>query len=312
MEVIQSTDNIELNCKSVVTVGTFDGIHLGHRKLFERVKAIADEKNFKSFIVTFDPHPRQVLSPENQPLLLSLKEDKIETLNNCRIDYLFIINFTKEFSQQSYEKFVEDFLVKKLNLGMFVIGHDHKFGKDRKGDENRLRELADKYNFEIEVVEPVVIDNEVISSTKIRNSLSKGEIKKANKFLGREYSYTGRVVHGATRGRILGFPTANVEQADSQKIIPAGGVYAVRCNLEEKEYFGIMNIGFRPTFETGGKLVSEVHIFDFNEDIYNKEIKISFIDRLRDEKKFASKEELIYQIERDKKKAIQIISTVIN
>lgn len=312
MKIIQSINEIEIIGKSVVTVGTFDGIHLGHRKLFEKVREAAKKYYYQSFIITFSPHPRQVLSLDNYPLLLSQMEDKIEVLKNCDIDYLFIINFTKEFSQQSYENFVENFLVKKLNLGVFVIGHDHKFGKDREGDENKLRELAGKYDFKVEVVEPVIVDNEIISSTKIRKSLSLGEIKKANKFLGREYSFKGKVVHGATRGRILGFPTANVEQAESQKIIPAGGVYVVRCNIANKEYFGIMNIGYRPTFETKGKLVSEVHIFEFNEDIYDKEIKISFIERLRDEKKFASKEELIYQIERDKKKAIQIISKLIN
>lgn len=312
MKVVNSINEIKINSKSVITVGTFDGVHLGHKKLFERVQKKAKDLNYVSIILTFDPHPRQVLFDSNQPMLLSLKDEKIEIIFGCKVDYLFVINFTKEFSHQSSESFVEDFLVKKLNLGMLVIGHDHKFGKNRTGDENKLRELAARYKFDVDVVEPVFIDDEVISSTKIRNALMQGKIKTVSKYLGRDYSFCGKVVHGATRGRILGFPTANIELTNSLKLIPSGGVYVVKCLINGKDYYGIMNIGFRPTFEEKGKLVSEVHIFDFNEDIYEKEIKISFIDRLRDEKKFSSKEELIYQIERDKKKAIQIISTLIN
>jgi riboflavin kinase/FMN adenylyltransferase len=312
MKIVYSADEINISKKTVITVGTFDGVHPGHRKLFEKVVSVANQRNFQSIIITFDPHPRNVLQTDKQVFLLTLKNEKIEILSGCNVDFLYIINFTKEFSQQSYDSFVEEFLVKKLKLGVFVIGHDHKFGKDRSGDENKLKELSAKYNFEVEVVEPVIFDNEIISSTKIRNSLVSGDVKRANKLLAREYSFSGNVVHGSTRGRILGFPTANIQPESTEKLLPLGGVYAVRCLINEAEYFGIMNIGFRPTFEEKGKLVFEVHIFDFNADIYGEEIKISFIERLRDEKKFSSKEELIYQIERDKKKAIQIISTLIN
>jgi len=312
MKVVHSLEEINTDKKAVVTIGTFDGVHLGHKKLFEKVVSVAKQKDYQSIVITFDPHPRSVLQDNNQVLLLTLKNEKTEILSDCKSDYLYIINFTKEFSQQSSDNFVEDFLVQKLNMGVFVIGHDHKFGKDRSGDESKLKELSLKYNFEVEVVEPVFCNDEVISSTKIRNSLISGDIKKTNKFLAREYSFNGKVIHGSTRGRILGFPTANIQPESQEKLMPQGGVYVVRCLINGVEYFGIMNIGFRPTFEEKGKLVFEVHIFDFNADIYGEEMKISFIERLRDEKKFSSKEELIYQIERDKKKAIHTISVLIN
>lgn len=313
MKVVFSVDSINSDSKSVITVGTFDGFHLGHRKLFEKVNALAEMNGYKSIVVTFDPHPRTVLkSSDNDIKLLSTTEEKLEIIGQCQINNVLVISFTKEFAGTSYEKFVSELLVKKLNLGILVIGHDHKFGKDRLGDENRLKELAETYKFGIEVVEPVYIENELISSTKIRNALLNGDIKNANKFLARDYSFKGKVVHGATRGRLLGFPTANILVNDINKLIPQNGVYAVKCIVNGNENYGIMNIGFRPTFETGHNLVIEVHIFDFNFDIYDREIEIHFIDRLRDEKKFESKEELIYQIEKDKKKAIQIIGNLIN
>lgn len=313
MKVVFSVDSINSDSKSVITVGTFDGFHLGHRKLFEKVNTLAEMNGYKSIVVTFDPHPRTVLkSVDNDIKLLSTTEEKLEIIGQCQINNVLVISFTKEFAGTSYEKFVSELLVKKLNLGILVIGHDHKFGKDRLGDEMRLKELAQTYKFGIEVVEPVYIENELISSTKIRNALLNGDIKKANKFLARNYSFKGKVVHGATRGRLLGFPTANILVNDKSKLIPQNGVYAVKCIVNGNENYGIMNIGFRPTFETGHNLVIEVHIFDFNFDIYDREIEIHFIDRLRDEKKFESKEELIYQIEKDKKKAIQIIGNLIN
>lgn len=313
MKVVFSVDSINTDSKSVITVGTFDGFHLGHRKLFEKVNTLAEMNGYKSIVVTFDPHPRTVLKiGDNDIKILSTTEEKLEIIGQCQINNVLVISFTKEFASTSYEKFVSDLLVKKLNLGILVIGHDHKFGKDRLGDENRLKELAEAYKFGIEVVEPVYIENELISSTKVRNALLNGDIKKANKFLARNYSFKGKVIHGATRGRLLGFPTANILVNDKNKLIPQNGVYAVKCIVDGNENYGIMNIGFRPTFETGHNLVIEVHIFDFNFDIYDREIEIHFIDRLRDEKKFESKEELIYQIEKDKKKAIQIIGNLIN
>jgi len=312
MIIPSNIDFVYSKTKSVITVGTFDGFHSGHKKLFHRVKELAEREKFSSIAITFNPHPRSVLSNDNKVKLLTTISEKTDLIKNCDIENLVIINFTKEFAKTSYEKFVEEILVGKFNLGIFVIGHDHKFGKDREGDEIKLKELAQKYNFDVEIVEPILIDNEIISSTKIRECLRSGDIKKANNFISREYAFSGKVVHGATRGRLLGFPTANILPMDENKLIPQNGVYAVRCSMDSEEYFGVMNIGFRPTFEIGNNLVIEVHIFNFNQEIYDREITISFIDRLRDEKKFFSKEELIYQIERDKKKAIQIIGKLIN
>ena len=312
MKIVYDIDSLVSINKSVITVGTFDGFHLGHRKLFETIQNLAHEKNYESIVLTFKPHPRSVLSTENSIKLLTTFDEKLELMRDCLIDNLLVINFSKEFAMMPYEKFVEEILVKRLNIGILVIGHDHKFGRDRLGDENRLREMAEKFNFDIKIVEPVIINDDIISSTKIRLALNSGNIKKANHYMARQYSFIGNVVHGATRGRLLGFPTANILLEDENKLIPQNGVYAVRCVIENSEYYGIMNIGFRPTFETGNNLVIEVHIFDFNADIYGKKISIHFIDRLRDERKFQSKEELIYQIERDKKKAIQLIGNLIN
>lgn len=312
MQVVRNINDIKSEKNSVLTVGTFDGVHLGHAEIFNCVKSIADENDYTSLVVTFDPHPRTVVSKGYNLSLLNTFNEKINLLTEFGIDYLVIINFTKPFADQSSEEFIKNFLVDKLSLKHFVIGHDHKFGKDRLGNEVKLREYGEKYDFSVSAVEPIYVDNILISSTNIRNLLSDGKLGGASKLLGRNYEFTGRVVSGSTRGKLLGFPTANISTEEDNKLIPLKGVYAVRCKLSEETIYGVMNIGNRPTFEKDGKLVIEVHLFDFNKDIYSEELKIELINRIRDEVKFNSKEELIYQIEKDKKKAIQILGTLIN
>jgi riboflavin kinase/FMN adenylyltransferase len=312
MQVIRNIDDINTDKNSVLTVGTFDGVHLGHAEIFRLVKSIADENDFASYVVTFDPHPRTVVSEDYKLRLLNSFNEKVDLLAEFGIDYLVVINFTKAFAEQSSEEFIKNFLVDKFSLKHFVIGHDHKFGKDRLGNESKLREYGNKYNFSVSAVEPIYVDDILISSTNIRNLLGEGNLYEANKLLGRNYEFNGKVISGSTRGKLLGFPTANISSENNNKLIPLKGVYAVRCQLNDEEIFGVMNIGTRPTFEEDGNLVIEVHLFDFNKDIYGEKLKIELVSRIRNEVKFNSKEELIYQIEKDKKKAIQILGTLIN
>lgn len=312
MTVYTGLDEYIKSYNAVVTVGTFDGLHRGHIKIMETMKRIADEINGKSVVVTFSPHPRSIISENFDLKILTSLNEKKSVLQNRGIDQLVVINFTKAFSQLTSDQFIKNYLIEKLGAVHMVVGHDHKFGKDRLGDEEKLRELGTLYNFEVTAVPPEEIGGEIISSTKIRNSLYEGNIEKANLFLGRNYTFTGLVVKGAQRGRVLGFPTANLLLDDQYKAIPQKGVYIVACSCGNENHYGIMNIGYRPTFEKSSELVIEVHILNFDKDIYGKELKIDFIKRLRDEKRFESQEQLIYQIEEDKKKAIELTNVLVN
>lgn len=297
---------------AVVTVGTFDGLHRGHLKIIETLKTIAAAVDGNSIVVTFDPHPRSVISKNYDLKLLTSLNEKKRILENIGIDELIILNFTKEFSQLTSDQFIKNYLVDMFGTIHMVVGHDHKFGKDRFGDEEKLRELGKIYNFDVTAVPPENNNGEIISSTKIRNALLEGDVEKANILLGRNYTFTGLVVKGTQRGRVLGFPTANLKLDDNYKAIPQKGVYVVACSCEYESHYGIMNIGYRPTFEEITELVIEVHILNFNKDIYGKELKVNFMKRLRDEKKFESQNQLIHQIEEDKKKAIELINILVN
>ncbi len=312
MQIFRQFSEVPKNNNTVLTVGTFDGVHIGHRDIFNKIKEAAGKSGLRSLVITFDPHPRTVVSKGSEIKLLTTFEEKVKVLSNFDIDGLVVIPFTKEFAKNSSEKFIEEYLVNKIGISEFVIGHDHKFGKGRGGDESLLRDLGPQFNFDVTAVPPVKLDEHTISSTLIRNALLDGDLELANKGLGRFYSFTGFIVSGATRGRILGFPTANIEIRDKTKLIPKKGVYAVECLLDDQKVFGVMNIGTRPTFEDDGNLVIEVHLFNFEQDVYRKSLEVRLVERLRDEKKFESKEELVYQIERDKKKAIQILGKLIN
>lgn len=291
---------------TVVTVGTFDGLHRGHLKILDTMKSIAGKINGTSVMVTFDPHPRKIISKDYNLKMLTTPEEKIALLNDAGIDHLLVIRFTEEFSQLTSDEFIKQIIVDTIGAAHMVVGHDHKFGRDRLGDENKLREVGKQYNFDVTSVPAERINDEIISSTKIRNSLFEGDIEKANLFLGRSYSMNGTVVKGAQRGRTLGFPTANIQPDSPDKAIVKRGVYAVACKCEGEQHFGIMNIGLRPTFGGTPVLVIEVHLLNFNRDIYGKKIYIEFMKRLRDEKKFETKEKLINQIEIDKQKALQM------
>ncbi len=300
------SDNIKTK-NAVVTVGSFDGLHLGHFKILNEVKKVVAGKKGTGFLITFEPHPRFVLSKDFEMKLLTSLDEKKEILEKAGIENLMVINFTKEFSQLTSDEFIKKFIVDKIGASHMVIGHDHKFGKDRLGDVVKLSQVGKLYNFDVTDVSAESMNGEIISSTKIRNFLFEGDIEKANLFLQRNYSLSGKIVIGAQRGRTLGFPTANVKLDEHRKAVPKNGVYITKCRLEDEIHFGIMNIGFRPTFENKHELVLEVHLLNFNSDIYGRAIKIEFLKRLRDEVKFESKEALIHQIKTDKQKAQEII-----
>ncbi|MFA7418876.1 MAG: bifunctional riboflavin kinase/FAD synthetase [Melioribacteraceae bacterium] len=309
MKVYSDRSEIERTKSAVVTVGSFDGLHRGHLKILETVKKVAAETDAESFVVTFDPHPRSVLAQNSEVNILTSLDEKKWIIEEAGIENLMVIHFTREFSQLTSEEFIQKFVVEKLNASHMVIGHDHKFGRDRLGDENKLREIGSKFGFGVTAVAAETLNNETISSTKVRSFLFDGQLDKANLFLGRFYSICGIVVKGAQRGRTLGFPTANVQVDDPKKSIPKNGVYVVRCILGSQSYYGVMNIGYRPTFENKHELVPEAYILDFDRDIYGEKIKVEFVKRLRDEKKFESKDALIQQIELDKKEAELIASS---
>ncbi len=306
MKVYKSIDKIVKDENTVLTIGTFDGIHKGHQVLFEKLKRYSSKNNLRNVVITFEPHPRTVVSNFDIKLLTTLDE-KSEILSQLKIENLLVINFTKEFAKQSSEEFITDIICNKIGVKHIIIGHDHKFGKDRNGNDNALIELGIKNNFTVERVEPVKYGDEIISSTKVRNALLNGEIKKTNNFLGRSYCFHGTIVKGVSRGTILGFPTANIEVEEENKLIPKNGVYVVKVIVENEIVYGVMNVGLRPTFADTLSVVIEAHLFEFNKDVYGKAIKVEILKRIRDEKKFNNKEELIYQIGKDKKEAIQFV-----
>ncbi len=294
----------------MVTIGTFDGVHLGHRIVIERLKEYAKKYGGETVIFTFYPHPRLITSPEETNLrLLTTLEEKKQHFAELGIDHLIIYPFTKEFSELTYTEFVKQILVDKIGTHCLVVGYDHKFGKNREGGFEYLQQCASKYNFEIEKLEPLLIDNIHISSTRIRQALQDGDIKTANHYLGYEFTLHGSVVEGQRVGRKIGFPTANIESSDVHKLIPGYGVYAVKITLEGKKYNGMLNIGTRPTFNQNADSRSiEVNIFDFDGDIYNKEITLFFVDKIRNEQKFSGVDTLVKQLKKDKITAFEILS----
>ncbi|MFW5831048.1 MAG: bifunctional riboflavin kinase/FAD synthetase [Prolixibacteraceae bacterium] len=295
--------------KPVLTIGTFDGVHLGHRKVLTRLKQFAADYKGESVVFTFYPHPRLVTSPTESNLrLLTTPGEKIQLFAESGIDHLIIYPFTKEFSSLSYSEFVKNILVDKIKTHCLVVGYDHKFGKNREGGYEYLKKCAEQYGFKIEKLDALYIDNMNVSSSKIRTALQNGDIDTANKYLGYKFTIHGKVVQGNRIGRKIGFPTANIEVSDVHKIIPGYGVYAVTCLLNGNKYGGMLNIGTRPTFnKNADKRSIEVHIFDFEGDVYSKEITLIFEGKIRDEQKFKGPEELADQLKKDKETALKIL-----
>lgn len=304
MKVINGLKNYPSKTKSVVTLGTFDGVHIGHQKIIKQLNK--DKENANSALLTFFPHPRMVLQDATDLKLLNTLEEKQQLLAKNGLDYLIIEPFTKEFSELSAVNFVRDILVNTLNTQKLVIGYDHRFGKNREGDFEHLKELSDLYDFNLEQIKAQDIKDVAVSSTKIRKALLEGDIKTANSYLGYAYLLTGNVVHGQGLGKKWKYPTINLAIPETYKLIPKTGVYLVKTALDNKTYFGIMNIGNRPTLN-GKHQTIEVHLLDFNQDLYGKKIQIQLLKRLRDEQKFHSVNALIAQIKTDEINARKMI-----
>ncbi len=290
----------------VVTVGTFDGVHIGHSKIFERMNRIAREKKGETVVVTFHPHPRLVIHPDSKDLkFINNQERKYDLIESYGIDHLLIIPFTREFASTDAAGFVRNVLVDTIGVKELVVGYDHHFGKNREGSFEELLKLSEKYGFGVEQIPVQDINNIAVSSTKIRNALKEGRIREANELLGYEYSITGKVVPGNKIGRKIGFPTANIELEDEYKLITAIGVYACRVLWNGAMYEGMGNIGFRPTINHSD-LTIEVHIFAFDEEIYGDTITIYFVDRIRDEVKFDDLDALAEQLRKDRKTTMDV------
>jgi len=305
MRVFKGLDNLPPFKNPVLTIGTFDGVHLGHAKIIERLRKKAIEVDGESIIITFDPHPRFVVAPNSTPIeLLSTSQEKIKALQALHVDNVVIVPFTKAFSDISAEAYIRDFIVSNFHPHTIIIGYDHHFGKNRQGNYQLLESVKATYGFQLEEIPVQEIEHIAVSSTKIRAALHIGDIKKANELAGKYYTLEGVVIHGEKRGRLIGFPTANVHVGDAHKLIPANGVYAVKAYLKETVYKAMLNIGVRPTVSSSNHRSIEVNIIDFDQDIYDETLRIEFVDKLRDETKFNGIDELIAQLTIDKQDAL--------
>lgn len=298
----------ENHTKSVVTIGTFDGVHLGHQKIIRKLTKTAKEYNLLSVVLTFFPHPRMILQKNANIQLLNTIEERKKLLYDFGIDDIHIQEFTKEFSELSAEDFVKTLLVDKLNAKHIIIGYDHQFGKNRSAGIDDLKIFGKQFGFEVEEISVQDIDDVAVSSTKIRNALNVGDIKTANSYLGYSYFLTGNVIKGKGLGRQIDFPTANISIEETYKLIPKQGVYVVKTCVNSIDVFGMMNIGTNPTVN-GKEQSIEVHLFDFNADIYGAKLKVELLYRLRDEHHFESVNDLKNQLHKDKQDALNLIAT---
>jgi riboflavin kinase/FMN adenylyltransferase len=309
LEVYRGLETYPAKGKAIVTVGTFDGVHIGHQKILSRISEIAQKESGNSVLLTFHPHPRLVLFPEDNDLkLLSTLEERIALLEAAGLDHLIVQPFSIDFSRMSAVEYVRDILVKSIGVYKLVIGYDHHFGRNREGNLARLTELAPTYGFGVEEISAQDIDEVNVSSTKIRNALEAGKIKTANQYLGYHYSLSGVVVKGEMIGRSIGFPTANVNCSDRFKLIPGHGVYLCKVLVRDQWHRAMVNIGSRPTLKESADLTIEAHLFNFTGDLYGQEVKVEFLDRLRDEVRFEGLDELKKQLEKDAEMANNLFS----
>lgn len=303
MEIIHSLSNYKHTEKTVVTIGTFDGVHIGHQKIIEQVVSSAKKEGKKAVLLTFFPHPRMVLQKEATIELINTIDEKAALLAKTGIDYLVIHPFSLTFSRLTALDFVRDILSNQLNTSKLIIGYDHHFGKNREGNLEQLTEYSHLYDFEVVEIPAQDINDVSVSSTKIRKALSEKNIKTANKYLGYNFMLTGKVVNGKQLGGTIGFPTANISVKETYKLIPNTGVYVVKSKIDNEIVFGMMNIGFRPTIN-GNHQTIEVHFFDFDQNLYHQNLTVEILYFLRDEQKFSSVEKLISQLKIDKSNAL--------
>jgi riboflavin kinase / FMN adenylyltransferase len=309
LKIFNSINDFHSQRKTILTLGTFDGVHIGHKKILEKLVLNSHETLHESLLLTFFPHPRMVLQEKSEIKLLNTIPEKIQLLEAIGIQSLVIHPFDEVFSRLTAEDFVTEILIKKLNIHKIVIGYDHRFGRNRTANIDNLIEFGEKYNFEVSQISAQEIDSISVSSTKIRNALTEGNVQLANEFLGYNYFITGQVTQGNQLGRTIGFPTANMMISENYKLIPKNGVYIVESEIDTHTYFGIMNIGYNPTVG-GNQLKIEVHFFELNQDLYNKTLQISILKYIREEQKFDSIDELKNQINQDKSNALNYINSL--
>ena len=299
MKTYNSLTSFTSSRKTIVTIGTFDGVHLGHKSILDKLTKGTNNGEYEAVVLTFFPHPRMVLQQDVAIKLLNTIDEKATLLENYGIDTLIIHPFDTAFSNLSAEEFVKDILVDQLNIHKIIIGYDHRFGKNRTADINDLISFGEKYDFEVAQIGAEEIDEIAISSTKIRKALLEGDVKLANQYLGYSYFISGKVIEGKKIGRTIGFPTANIEINENYKLLPKNGVYVVSSTINNVVYFGMMNIGNNPTIGDNEQTI-EVHFFELNQDIYGENIQISILKHIREEQKFSNIDELKIQLEHDK------------
>lgn len=311
LEVTHSIFDFVPTQKTYVTIGTFDGVHIGHQKIIKKLVEDAKANNKKSVVLTFFPHPRMVLQQDVSIQLINTIKERSKQLELLGLDYLIIHPFSKEFSRLTALDFVRDILVNKLNIDKLIIGYDHHFGKNREGNIEQLTEYSHLFDFKVEEIPAQDIDDVSVSSTKIRKALLNGELKTANKYLGYNFSLTGEVVTGEQLGSKIGFPTANISIPENYKLIPKTGAYIVKSTIDNQSFFGMMNIGNRPTVN-GDHQTIEIHFFDFNLNIYQKEITVELLYFLRNEERFNSVNDLKIQLEKDKQNSLLFLKSYVS
>tara|TARA_Y100000814_G_scaffold293417_1_gene274861 strand:- start:2687 stop:3613 length:927 start_codon:yes stop_codon:yes gene_type:complete len=307
MRIFDNLKSYSSEKESILTIGTFDGVHIGHNKILKRLIQDSKKNNLSSLVMTFFPHPRMILNKSHEIKMIDTIDEKINLLEKTGLDNLIIHPFDNNFSKIRAKEFVEEILVKKLKIKEIIIGYDHKFGKDREASVEDLKKFGKDYMFTVKEIPAQEIDSIAISSTKIRNAILNGEIEKCNKFLGRNFILTGKVVYGEGLGKKIDFPTANIEIKETYKIIPKNGVYLVKTKINSNTYFGMMNIGIRPTVGGTNKSL-EIHFFNFKDNIYGKNVSIEIIKKIRDEEKFSSIDQLKIQLKKDEQFCLKLIN----
>lgn len=301
MLVTSRLEEIPFDKNSVVTVGSFDGVHRAHQAVIQEVVGRAGQRGGRSVVVTFDPHPKEVLGPRPEEFtLLSTLEERRDICRELGVNVFYVIPFTYEFSRQDFREFFVRYIIQGIGVSEVVEGYDHHFGRDREGSIEELLKLGKEFQFSVVAMKPIYVGGEVVSSSRIRELLAQGDVEKAAEMLGRPYGLRGVVVRGDGRGKDLGFPTANIQPVGRRKILPKDGIYFVRVQINHHSYFGLSNVGVRPTFLENGQRLVEVYLLEFDGNLYGESLDIFFLKRLRDELKFSSADELVRQMELDR------------
>jgi len=307
MKIYNKIEDFDNNSRTILTIGTFDGLHEGHKKILEKLIYTAKNKGLKSLVLTFFPHPREVINKYNNVKLIDTLDEKVAILEEMGVDSLIIHPFDKNFSLLTAYQFIKDYLVDMLKISHVIIGYDHRFGKGREASVKDLKELGNEFDFIVEEIDAYEIESITVSSTKIRDSIVKGDFQSTKKFLGRYFRITGEVIQGDGLGKKINYPTANILIKEDYKIIPKDGVYLIKSKVNNIEYYGMMNIGHRPTIGQNEKSI-EVHLFNFSNNIYGDKISVDIISKIRDEKKFSSIEALKEQLKKDEAFCLNLMS----